>query len=510
MIKRIFSVKNIIFAVVIVTFLFLTVPQSIEYFKNKIYPKKIFLSLWETGRKIQLTRDGIVVPSLKQIKANQKTIIRFILEQNNFRSPEITAIHMTFPKEAIVEPVKDKWGYWVKNNDDTNTYFLSYSPPAIFSKGSDYNLPAVEVIFKEVGTLNFSYSIIGNQIEPIKRKFTIITDKEKYREYIMQSYNTAERHPETATVSSVRLFDVYDPTITSDNVMSRDTGQAQNKKDRMTSTSEVLGRTDRLADLCDDFEDIKWNYNYQNHMSSNKLWRSGSGFGEPELLARVPTPDGGINGSAGALEIRTNNIELFDNGSSPGHRSMEKLLTAEYKKNSEHRITRANRPVFIVRVWLPPFNLWIKENSKEDYYNFGFRHEAFPKNGDKYYPSLWLHYDNSLSQPWFRCRIFPIGTKKPLVDIAIVPIRQPYWWTLAVAFDEDGIDHYYARPGVGIPTEKDEIFNATQFRTRYGIATPSMDYVLYSFFHLGYPEAGNASPPFVIDDYELWIVERKE
>jgi hypothetical protein len=88
-----------------------------------------------------------------------------------------------------------------------------------------------------------------------------------------------------------------------------------------------------------------------------------------------------------------------------------------------------------------------------------------------------------------------------------VPIRQPSWWTLAVAFDENGIDHYYIRPGKGIPTEKDEICNATQFRTNHNEDTPSMDYVLYSFFHLGYPETGNASPSFVVDDYEVWVME---
>lgn len=284
----------------------------------------------------------------------------------------------------------------------------------------------------------------------------------------------------------------------------------QSKDDKTTSVASVLGRTGRLGDLCDDFEDTKWDYSYTNHISNNKLWRSGSGHGEPELLTRIPTPDGGEKGSAWALEVRTNNIEHFDDGNEPGHLTMEKLLTSEYKKNSQLRIRRENQPVFIVHVWLPPFNQWFTGGSREDFYEFGFRHEAFTKNGNKYYPSIFLHYDNSLPKPYFIIRIFPIGTGEQKRDILVKPINQPCWWTIAVAFDADGIDHYYARPGVDIPTEEDEIFNTAQFRTKEGIDTPSMDYVLYSFFHLGYPEAGNTGPRFVIDDYEVRVVNNEK
>ena len=65
-------------------------------------------------------------------------------------------------------------------------------------------------------------------------------------------------------------------------------------------------------DCCDDFEDPKWSYRY-NHpkssheqdenqrgpggMSSNGLWHEGGKRGTPDVVKRVETPSGGIEGS---------------------------------------------------------------------------------------------------------------------------------------------------------------------------------------------------------------------
>lgn len=278
--------------------------------------------------------------------------------------------------------------------------------------------------------------------------------------------------------------------------------------DDTKNANSVLGRTVCLNYLGDDFEDMNWSYDYQNHISSNRLWRSGSCDGEPELLARVPTPEKGKNGSTGALEIRTNTIEQFDDGTSTGHFGMEKLLTVEYEQILKRKLTCVDQPVFIIRVWLPPFDQWLRKDPEQDLYEIGFRHEVFPKKGSKYYPSIFLHHERSLPKPCFIVRIFPMDTGEQNRDILVKYIDQQYWWTLAIAFDADGVDHYYAHPGVDIPTEKDEIFNTGIFRNENGIETPSMDYVFYSFFHLGYPETGNVSPRFVIDDYEVWVVNQ--
>ena len=317
----------------------------------------------------------------------------------------------------------------------------------------------------------------------------------------------------------------------------------QSKADEATSVSHVLGRTKPLYVLWDDFEDPDWSYNPQTEEFANKLWRGGSSRGVPELLERVPTPNGGKKGSTGALEIRTNEIEIYRDG----HLGQEDLLTAEYEQKLGRKLTRADQPVFIVRVWLPPFDQW------GDYYSFGFRHESFLENGskDQHYSTIWLTYDRGINpKPFFKYRV---GTNELFYEVYDPRlIEKDGWWTIAVAFDENGFCHYYARPGAGDLTEEDRLFDATQLfpevydprlieqdgwltivnaRKIYaGIGAPTskgeiagititslltkcgkdallMNYINYSFFTLGYSPDGNATPPFVIDDYEVWVVK---
>jgi len=177
---------------------------------NRINPYEIYLSLWETGKQIPLINSSMVVPSLKEIKEDEPVILRFALTQSNISSPQITTIYLTFPSDAKVEPDKSEWGWWERNNDDKNTYFISYSSTAPFVKGALYTLPALKVTFKKVGLINFDYRIIGNKMNPIDRKFTIDTrmSYEAYQKQ-MQNYWTNEVKPATLSQDTgrVTIFD---------------------------------------------------------------------------------------------------------------------------------------------------------------------------------------------------------------------------------------------------------------------------------------------------------------
>ena len=273
----------------------------------------------------------------------------------------------------------------------------------------------------------------------------------------------------------------------------------QSKADDATSASNVLGRTVRLDALCDDFEDVDWNYDYQKRLCYRGFWR-GADRGEPELLKRIGTPAGGKHASTGALEIRTidNKDDNFPN--------QEDFITVEFKKILGRNLIRADQPVFIVRVWLPPFDQWTKDHN-----NFGFRAAPRSKKISEYYPSIWLFYNNRAIRrvepsPLF---VFRIGTGVAGDEVG-GPIKQPGWWTLALAFDKKGVGYYYARPGVGLPTEKHRMFDTTLFRTIDGSDNPTMDHVGYTFFSLGYPVDDRISPRFVIDDYEVWVINREK
>jgi hypothetical protein len=79
-------------------------------------------------------------------------------------------------------------------------------------------------------------------------------------------------------------------------------------------------------------------------------------------------------------------------------------------------------------------------------------------------------------------------------------IVKPGWWTLGIAFDDKGIGHYYVSKGTNAPTNKDEVFSTTRFPAPNN---PLMDDIAYSYFAIG--KSANRNPPFIIDDYEVWI-----
>ena len=150
--------------------------QLINYYANVVYPDQIYLSLWETSKKVPINDFTPEIPPIVPIKANESATLRFALTQNNTNSPQITSILLTFPSNAKVEPIPYQGWSWVRNNDVANRYFLNFTSSQVLASGSDYNLPAFNVIFKTVGKLPFSYQIIGNKIKPIHREFVINTE----------------------------------------------------------------------------------------------------------------------------------------------------------------------------------------------------------------------------------------------------------------------------------------------------------------------------------------------
>jgi hypothetical protein len=268
---------------------------------------------------------------------------------------------------------------------------------------------------------------------------------------------------------------------------------------RSAEPEGVLGRTLRLEPLCDDFEDADWAWDAAANRDTHSRWQ-GSFRGAPKRLARVAPPTDGVPGSSGALALRTE-------GDQDAHPNQDDLINRDYAGRLGRALTRADQPVFRVRVWLPPFAEWTRGTS-----NLGFRHEArsvslvSPQNTvGYYYPSIWLRDVPPAQAPaahgprW----VVRIGTGVA-ADEDAGPIPQPGWWTLALAFDEQGLGHYYARPGIGPLTAEHRIWDTTRFRPTQG-ANPAMDSVAYGFFSLGYPADGRLTPAFVVDDYEVWV-----
>ncbi|MFH1507170.1 MAG: hypothetical protein ABIG46_01910 [Candidatus Omnitrophota bacterium] len=260
----------------------------------------------------------------------------------------------------------------------------------------------------------------------------------------------------------------------------------ESKAGETTDIPNVLGRNHRLNDLCDDFEDVNWYFDYDKRESNNGLWKANTGDndkGEPEILKRVSPPAGGIIGSTGALVIQTNIPEKVVDKNKDQEDS-------ESTGTGQHKLSREKQPVFIVRVYLPPFAEW------GDYYSFGFRILAYGNapHDTPAVPSIWIRYEGKIKGAHFYFRIF--DKQGMPVEVIGKPIKQYGWWTLAIAFDQNGNSRFYAKPGVEPLSNSDKMFDTNNNNLL-------IDYIGHSFFSLGYTN-GNLSPRIVVDDYEVW------
>ena len=193
-----------------------------DRFVNAIYSNKIYLSLWETGKKVPITEIVSTIPPITPIKINEPTALRFVLTQDNTNSPQISTIFLTFPNDAKITPIPDNGWSWVRNNDVANTYFLNFTTLQVLARGSDCNLPALNVVFEKVGQLPFSYKIVGNKINPIERHFSIDTTR-TYDEWLENGYTFlthATFDPpvsyNTASAPTVITRPINLPTVTPD------------------------------------------------------------------------------------------------------------------------------------------------------------------------------------------------------------------------------------------------------------------------------------------------------
>ena len=164
--------------IAILRFVVLDIPQIHNNIKNTIYPSNIYLEL--SDWKIPLKSDPFVLNLPVDIKQNEPLDLRFALVQDNFNSPQITKIFITFPPQSDVSPIPYKQWTWERNNDSELTYFLDYSMSEPAVKGISYDLPAFMVKFKSLEGLVFKYSIKGNKIEPITRTFIILPESKQY------------------------------------------------------------------------------------------------------------------------------------------------------------------------------------------------------------------------------------------------------------------------------------------------------------------------------------------
>jgi hypothetical protein len=275
----------------------------------------------------------------------------------------------------------------------------------------------------------------------------------------------------------------------------------------------VPGTGECLTDCCDNFEDANWSYKYNHPKSSheqddrqrspggrsaNNLWHEGGKRGTPDVVKRIATPPGGIEGSTGALMFATKNSGV------PGKLSNQQQqddLLMMFNRRLGRSIPMNWQPSCTVRVYLPPFEDWENRTGP----SFGMRCDCIGRNPDgtteEYWPGMFMLFQSSTTR----------GVEKDSAKISVrgdrlghdvrkVDIAEPGWWTLGISFSSDGQVHYYARQGVEDLTSSDHIYSSFPY---------SMKCITLNnfFFNVANWDNGRTwSTPWVIDDPKVYVI----
>ncbi len=276
----------------------------------------------------------------------------------------------------------------------------------------------------------------------------------------------------------------------------------------------VPGTGELLKDCCDDFEDSNWSYKYNfpksSHeqdksqrspggVSSNNLWHEGGKRGTPDVVKRVPTPPGGIEGSTGALFMQTKNSGV------PGRASGEQMqddLLMMFNRRLGRSISMEWQPSATVRVYLPEWDKWENRNGP----SFGMRGDCMGREPDgsmeAYWPGMFIlrNFHKNKEGEMVKAAKLTIRGDKLGRDVRSLDIDEPGWWTLGMSFSSDGQVHYYAHKGTADLTAEDHLMSSFPYGER---CTAFNNF----FFNVANMDNGRSwSTPWVIDDPKVYVI----
>ena len=288
------------------------------------------------------------------------------------------------------------------------------------------------------------------------------------------------------------------------------------------------GTGSEIVGVADDFEDPSWGYvrrdpkstediDEEQHgpmgRSTNGRWYEGIKRGHPDIVKRVETPAGGIEGSQGALLLRSKLTGI------PGQPSRV-MKQDDFVANVQYRLRRqidvAEVPSVTTRVFLPPVSEW--ENRSGPHFGFRlalettamvdkeegfgiFKRTVRELGNEIYWPGMFIEFESKdrsgkdHDYAYLRIR----GNRRG-GDFKGPQIGTTGWWTLGMSVTPDGMVHYYASPGSDDLTEEDYI--ASQFPYGY-----KAERFRTFFYNICSPDDGRTwSTSFVVDDPKVFVV----
>ena len=290
----------------------------------------------------------------------------------------------------------------------------------------------------------------------------------------------------------------------------------------------VPGTGSEIVGVADDFEDPEWNYipqdpkstedideNQRGPMgrSTNGRWYEGIKRGHPDVVKRVLTPSGGLEGSEGALLMRSKFTGI------PGRPSGQ-MHQDDFVANVQYRLRRtiniSEVPSVTTRVFLPPVAEW--EDRTGPHFGFRlalettamvdkevgigiFKRTTREMGNEVYWPGLFVEFESkSQTRKENDYAYLRVRSNRRGVDFRGPQIATTGWWTMGMSVTPDGMVHYYASPGVDELTEEDYItsqfpydYRAERFRT--------------FFYNVCSADDGRRwSTTFIVDDPKVYVL----
>lgn len=293
----------------------------------------------------------------------------------------------------------------------------------------------------------------------------------------------------------------------------------------------IPGTGVKVENVGDDFEDPNWQFvpNFPKSSdeqdeqrrepagwSTNRRWYEGIKRGCPDVVQRVPTPAGGLEGSTGSLLLRTTHSGI------PGRLSytmqQDDFICNVWQRVGQ-KIPVQHTPSSVVRVFMPPIKTWENRTGATFGYRLSLETHAFvvPEHKKKkksffggkprkewttepYWPGMFveLHSETDANQPYdtayWRIRGNQLGheVRGPQIDVT-------GWWTLGMSVTPDGMVHYYISKGVDDLTQEDYV--TSQFPYGY-----KAEVFKTFFFNVCNRDDGRTkSTDWVIDDPEFFV-----
>jgi hypothetical protein len=285
----------------------------------------------------------------------------------------------------------------------------------------------------------------------------------------------------------------------------------------------VPGTGQRVAAVGDDFEDAAWSYIFnlpkssdendeQKRMpgggSKNGRWFEGAKRGQPDVIKRVPTPEGGPAGSEGALLMVSRQTGV------PGqysHKLQQDDLIVNVSARLQGAIPVSRSPSIVVRVYLPPWEEWERRTGP----SFGFRAACLThakktkKTGgffggsrtttelETYWPGMFIQFNKGDGDKKPDSAVLVVRGGRSGHDFLGPKITETGWWTLGMSFTPDGAVHYFAKAGIDDLTASDHISSQYPYSYR-------CEHLQAFFFNICSGDNGQWSTPWIIDDAALY------